>query len=339
MIRFGIIGCSRIASLRHIPECYENPKAEIAGYYNRTREKAVQMAKLYGGRVYHNIEECILDSNVDAVIISTPNRTHAPIAIRALAEGKHVVCEKPMAVTMAECCRMAEAARCNNRILLIGLQERYTQTHRMARNLISEGVIGKVLGFQAIFAHGGPEKKRQGENLWFYDQEQAGLGVSADLGIHKIDTFRFLLNDEVVESTVKLGYAKTASDKACKHLVDNNAAFVLKMKKGAVGTIMASWTCYGAERNSMVLFGSEGTMLIEHPYCGKVRIMMKNGEEKEYSAEELYRANGWADSGIIREMIRLIEQGQRQSGEDTLETMRAVFAGIGTETEEKGKGQ
>ena len=60
---------------------------------------------------------------------------------------------------------------------------------------------------------------------------------------------------------------------------------------------------------------------------------------KEFSAEELYRANGWADSGIIREMIRLIEQGQRQSGEDTLETMRAVFAGIGTETEEKGKGQ
>ena len=328
MIKVGIIGCGRIASLRHIPECFENPKTEIAGYYNRTREKAAQMANLYGGKVYDSIEECIMDSNVDVVIICTPNRTHAAIAIQALAKGRHVICEKPMAVTMRECQQMVKAAKCNNRILLIGMQERYTQTHQLARNMILEGAIGKVLGFQAIFAHGGPEKKRQGENLWFYDKAQAGFGASADLGIHKIDTLRFLLNDEVNEATVKLGHAQTGLDKASKHLVDNNAAFVLKMKNGAVGSVMASWTCYGSERNSMILFGSNGTMLIEHPYCGKVRIMMKNGEKKECSAEELYRANGWADSGIIREMIRLIEQGQKQSGEEALKTMKAVFTGI-----------
>ena len=328
MIRVGIIGCGRVATVRHIPECFENSEIEIRGYYNRTKEKAMQMAERYGGKVYDDIGECILDSDVDVVIISTPNKTHAPISIRALDEGKHVICEKPMAVTEEECKRMVDTAREKGRILLIGYQERYTQTHRMARKLIADGMIGKVLNFQVIFAHGGPEKKRPSENLSFYDKEQAGMGASMDLGVHKIDTMRFLLNDEVGEIAAKRGYIKTVERRGIESCVDNNAAYILRMQKGAVGTVTASWTCYGEEKNFVIIFGSEGTMLIEHPFSGKVRIMMKDGAEKEISIKEHYRADGWIESGIIREMIRLIKRGEKQTGEDALKTMQAVFTAV-----------
>lgn len=331
MLKVGIIGCGRIAAVRHIPECYENPEVKIIGFYNRTKEKALQMTRQYGGKVYDNIDECISDPKVNAVIISTPNNTHASIAVRALCAGKHVICEKPMATTEKECLEMVEAAKINHRILLIAHHERYTQTHQMARKMIADGVIGKVLSFQATFAHAGPEKKRPKNNLWFYDKEQAGLGVSADLGSHKIDTIRYLLGDEVKEVTAKISTMKGCENCSLQNSVDNNAIYLLKMNHGAIGSVTVSWTCYGEEINSTILFGSEGTMLIGHPYGGKLEITMKDGERKEWNTEEIYRANGWIDSGIVKEMVRLVRQEKEQTGEDAWKTMQAVFKGVESE--------
>lgn len=328
MLKVGIIGCGRIAALRHIPECHENPAVELVGFYNRTNGTAVQMAQQYGGKVYDRIEECIFDPNVDAVIISTPNHTHASLAVRALCAGKHVICEKPMAVTEKECREMVKAAKDNHRILLIAHHERYTQTHQTARKLIADGAIGKVLSFQTTFAHAGPEQKRTQKDLWFYDKKQAGLGVSADLGVHKIDTIRYLLDDEVEEVSAKVSLADADKNRPQQNCVDNNAVYLMKMKQGAIGTVTVSWTCYGEEINSTILFGSEGTMYISHPFSGKVEIAMKNGKRKYIKAEEKYRANGWTDSGIVKEILRLIEQEQEQTGEDALKTMQVVFEGV-----------
>ena len=325
MLNVGIIGCGRIATVRHIPECYENPQVRLAGFYNRTKEKAIQLAEQYGGKVYNTIEECINDSCVDAVIISTPNVMHASVTIRALYAGKHVICEKPMATTEEECKKMVEAAKINHRVLLVAYQERYTQTHKLARKLIEDGMIGKVLSFQATFAHAGPEKKRPAENLWFYDKSQAGLGASGDLGVHKIDTIRYLLNDEVQEVTAKVNTPDSNANGIFQNLIDNNAVYILKMQNGTIGTVTASWTCYGEEINSTILFGSEGTMYISHPLSGKVELAMKNGERKIINVEEIYRANGWADSGIVREILRLIQQNEEQTGADALKTMQAVL--------------
>ena len=94
-INIGFIGCGKIAQKRHIPEASKNENVNIVAYCNRTVEKAEEMADMYGGSVYSNYQEILNDSGIDAVVISVANILHGEIAIEALKNGKHVLCEKP----------------------------------------------------------------------------------------------------------------------------------------------------------------------------------------------------------------------------------------------------
>lgn len=111
MIKIGVIGCGKISQVRHFPEYAAHPGAELAGYYDLNYERASRMAEQYGGTAYGTLEELLEDPQIDAVSVCTANNTHAAVTIRALEAGKHVLCEKPMAVTIDECERMVEAAR------------------------------------------------------------------------------------------------------------------------------------------------------------------------------------------------------------------------------------
>ena len=102
MIGIGIIGCGKIAQIRHIPEYAQNPNAELIGYYDFVYERAKEMAATYGGRAFRTVEELLQCSEIDAVSVCTANNAHASMTVAALEAGKHVLCEKPMATTLAE---------------------------------------------------------------------------------------------------------------------------------------------------------------------------------------------------------------------------------------------
>ena len=111
MIHIGIIGCGKIAQVRHIPEYAANPDAELAGYFNPKRFRAEEMAAKYGGKVYDTAEELLADPAIDAVSICAANYAHAELTVKALKAGKHVLCEKPMATTIEDCEAMLAAAK------------------------------------------------------------------------------------------------------------------------------------------------------------------------------------------------------------------------------------
>ena len=115
MVKIGVIGCGKIAQTRHLPEYATNPHAKLVGYYDKIRERSVQMAELYGGKVYETYYDMINDPEIDAVSICVENRNHAEITNAALYAGKHVLVEKPMAVTLAECESMVAAAEFNGK--------------------------------------------------------------------------------------------------------------------------------------------------------------------------------------------------------------------------------
>ena len=98
-LKIGIIGCGTIAQVRHAPEYHRNPACRLAAFYNAGRENAERMASQYGGICCESLEE-LLKLELDAVSICTSNDTHAAIALQALEAGLHVLCEKPMAVTV-----------------------------------------------------------------------------------------------------------------------------------------------------------------------------------------------------------------------------------------------
>ena len=91
MVNIGIIGCGKIAQVRHLPEYATNPNARLVGYYDKNRERAVQMAEKYGGKVYGSYYEMLNDPEIDAVSVCVENRNHAEITNAALYSGKHVL--------------------------------------------------------------------------------------------------------------------------------------------------------------------------------------------------------------------------------------------------------
>lgn len=153
MKRIGIIGCGKIAQVRHIPELNANPDAQIVGYYNPTHSRAEEMAAKYGGKVYDSIDELLADESIDAVVISLANVAHAEASIQALQSGKAVLCEKPMATTLEECEAMVAASVKANKPLMIAQNQRLTKAHELARQLVSEGRIGRVVSFRTTFGH------------------------------------------------------------------------------------------------------------------------------------------------------------------------------------------
>ena len=112
MLRIGIIGCGKITQVRHAPEYAENADCMLAAWYDALPERAQAMADLYGGKVCASIEE-LLAMELDAVSVCVANRAHAEVSIRAMEAGCHVLCEKPMAVTMDRCLPQTNApAKC-----------------------------------------------------------------------------------------------------------------------------------------------------------------------------------------------------------------------------------
>ena len=123
MLKIGIIGCGKIARVRHIPEYEENTNCELAAFSNRTFNLAQECEKNYRGKAYATIKE-LLNSDGDAVSVCVPNKFHASVTIQALKAGKHVLCEKPMAITLEDCNEMVKAARESGKLLMIGQNQR-----------------------------------------------------------------------------------------------------------------------------------------------------------------------------------------------------------------------
>ena len=338
MIRVGIIGCGRIAQERHIPEYIENAEAVIHGYYDVNQERAQQLAERYGGKTYCSYEELLEDPQIDAVSVCAANSAHAEITIKALESGKHVLCEKPMAVTYAECKEMVRAAQKSGKYLMIGQNQRLTKTHVKAKEMIDEGKIGKVLTFRTTFGHGGPEMWSidRGKGTWFFNRKKAVMGVMADLGIHKTDLIQFLPSQRVVETTAKLLTLDKVDACGNRIGVDDNAFCIYKMSGGAVGTMTASWTYYGSEDNSTIIYGTEGILRIYDDPCHSIVLIEKNGTRKEYDVDKIQTNDDQVKSGIIDMFVNSVvkDEAPQISGESVLSAMHAVFASI--ESSEKG---
>ena len=339
MIRVGVIGCGKIAQVRHIPEYEANPDAKIVALYDVNVQRARELAEAHGCRAYETLEELLADPDVDAVSVCTSNATHAQSTIDALRSGKHVLCEKPMAITIEECEEMVEAARAVGKRLMIDQNQRFARAHVRAKELLDAGRIGKVLTFRTAFGHGGPEtwSVDPGTGSWFFDPKRAAMGAMADLGVHKTDLVQWLIGQTVVAATAKIATLDKRDPEGNLVGVDDNALCIYQMDGGAMGTMTASWTYYGPEDNSTVIYGTEGVMRIYDDPAHSIVIDLKSGETEYYDVEAIQTNDNQTASGIIDAFIECLEGDTEPaiSGENVLSAMRAVFACI--ESSKTGK--
>ena len=339
MINIGILGCGKIAQVRHIPEYAENPDVKLVGFYNPTKSRAEDMAAKYGGLAYDTAEELLANPEIDAVSICAANYAHAELSIQALNAGKHVLCEKPMATTLADCEAMVECAKKNGKFLMIGHNQRLAKAHMEAKRLIDEGLIGDIITFRTSFGHGGPEtwSISPGKNVWFFDKKKAAMGVMADLGVHKTDLIQYLTGQRVVRTTARLVTLDKRGEDGELIGVDDNAVCIYEMSGGAFGTMTASWTYYGAEDNSTVLYGTKGIMRIYDDPAHSIVVKLADGQEQVYDVEQIQTNDNQTKSGVIDLWVDCLKNNRAPeiSGESALYAMRAVFASI--ESSQTGK--
>jgi predicted dehydrogenase len=331
-IRVAVIGCGAIAQRRHIPEYEENPHVELVAFADPVLERAQAYAEKHNAQSYADYEQMLKEVNADAVSVCTPNYLHAPAAIAAAKAGAHVLVEKPMATTAAECEAMIEAARKNGVFLMVGHNQRYMPPHVKAKEILDSGKLGKVLTFRTSFGHPGPEGwSVDGRDSWFFRKPEAIMGAMGDLGVHKSDLIRHLLGDEVSEVSAFVGNQdKKGTD------VDDNAVCLLRMKSGAIGTLVASWTYYKGEDNSTVFWCQNGVMKVGTHPDDQVIVELRDGTVERYKVGAISTNTKQEKSGIIDAFVDSIVSKKPPliTGEEGMKSLQVILAAF--ESQEKG---
>jgi 1,5-anhydro-D-fructose reductase (1,5-anhydro-D-mannitol-forming) len=191
-LRWGLIGASTIAA-EHMIGAFRADGGEVVSVMSANADRAAKYAREHGiSQATASLEELVASKDIDAVYISTTNELHCEHALAAAAAGKHVLCEKPLALTLSDA--RAMVAECKKRGVLLGTNHhlRNAATHRAMRAAIKDGRIGKPL-FARVFHSVYLPIPLQG---WRVERPDAGGGVVLDITVHDADTLRFVLDDE-----------------------------------------------------------------------------------------------------------------------------------------------
>ena len=193
-IRIGIIGCGGIANGKHMPGLRSIENVEMVAFCDIIEEKAQQAAKDYGtedAKVYTDYKKLLEDKTIDVVHVCTPNRSHSFITVDALEAGKHVMCEKPMAINSEEAKKMLDAAERTGKKLCIGYQNRYRPEMLYLKKEAEDGNFGDIYYSEAIAI------RRRAVPTWgvFINEYEQGGGPLIDIGTHSLDLTLWITNN------------------------------------------------------------------------------------------------------------------------------------------------
>lgn len=329
-IRVGIIGCGSITEKRHAPEYLDNPNVEIVAFYDLNEKRAQLMTEKFGGKIAKTYIEILEDTKIDAISDCTPNNMHCEISTTALKLGKHVLCEKPMCKTLEEAQKIVEIQNKTNKIFMLDHNQRFTKAHVRVKELIKNGKLGKILTFRTTFGHGGPESwsENKSKNTWFFKKDLCEFGVIGDLGVHKIDLIRFLIDDEFESVSAMGGALNKTFENGEKIEVYDNSICILKTKSGILGTGTFSWSYYGEEDNSTILYFEKGIIRIYDNPEYQVVIIHSDGAVEKLKVEAIQTNEKQTKTGVIDNFIECIIEGKEASisAKDGLESMKAIYA-------------
>ncbi|HEY4206312.1 MAG TPA: Gfo/Idh/MocA family oxidoreductase [Puia sp.] len=261
MIKFGIIGCGRIAQ-RHAEHI--SKQGQLLGVCDIVRKKADDLAALHKTKAYYDVEEFLRDArDMDVVAVCSPNGLHAEHTVRALKAGFHVLCEKPMALTVQDCGEMINAAERANRRLFIVKQNRFNPPVAAVKKLIDEGRMGKIYSVQLnCFWNRNAEYYK---NSWKGTRDLDGGTLFTQFS-HFIDLLYWMIGD--VKDVQ--GYAGNFDHEGIIEFEDTGVV-TLKFYNGAIGTINYTVNSHGKNmEGSLVIFGEKGTIKIGGQYLNEL---------------------------------------------------------------------
>ena len=275
-IRYCIIGLGRISLDHFMPATRQSSLAEVTAIVSGHRDKAEKTAAQYNVPAssiysYENFDDIRNNPNIDAVYVALPNSMHAEYTIRSAKAGKHVLCEKPMATSVADCKAMISACAAANRKLMIAYRCQLEPTNLRAIEIVRSGVLGQV---QAIESANGFNIKA-GE--WRLNKQLAGGGPLMDVGVYSLNACRYLTGEE---PTSIFANGSTIDKDGRFNEVEENVSWTMKFPSGIVASCN---TTYGAQMDGFYrVHGARGTLHME-PAFGYEGLHLKahiNGTSK-----------------------------------------------------------
>ena len=344
-LRIGIIGCGLIGRRR--AAVAKAAGDQVIAVADLDQARAAQVAQESGAEAVSDWQRLVERQDLDAVVVSTVNGALAAITTAALAQGKHVLCEKPLGRNAAEATRMVQAAQRNGRLLKTGFNHRHHPAVWQAHELVRQGAIGPLMFIRAVYGHGG----RPGyDKEWRADANLSGGGELLDQGVHVLDLCRWFLGDFTEAFALTgtfawdLGFFPPSSNSSTgilpvhppfpspKRQLEDNAFALLRTGTGQVAQFHTSWTQW-KNRFSFEVYGREGSLGIEGlggSYGTEMLTITRRSKEGVAPKQETEQFAGPDDSWRLewQEFVSAISEGRQPlaNGQEGLEAMKLIGA-------------
>ncbi len=277
-IKFGIIGCGRIAQ-RHAEHI--SKKGELVAVCDVVKEKADKLGSVHHARVYYSLEDLLqTEKQLDVVSICSPNGLHAEHAIKSLKAGIHVLCEKPMAINVYDCGEMIKAAEKTNKRLFAIKQNRFNPPVEAVKKALDEDRLGKIYSVQlSCFWNRNPDYY---QNSWKGTLKLDGGTLYTQFS-HFVDLLYWMVGDVKNVQAMMANYAHQGIIE-----FEDTGVVILEFHNGAIGTI--NYTVNSFQKNmegSLTIFGEKGTVKIGGQYLNELEYQNIDG----YKIENLPEGN------------------------------------------------
>ncbi|ATA61630.1 oxidoreductase [Geobacillus stearothermophilus] len=323
-MNFAIVGCGHIAK-KHAEAIEHIEGANLVAVCDKVPQAMDEYVKKYGAKPYENLADMLSDPSIDVVNICTPSGLHAPIAVEAAKAKKHVIVEKPIALTLEDADSIINACKENNVKLAVVHPNRFRPVVQELKKLMDEGRFGKLSHANATV--------RWNRNQAYYDQapwrgtKALDGGVLMNQAIHNLDLLIWLMGD--VEEVYSMSATRLRNIEA-----EDVSAGVVRFKNGALGVVEAATTIYPKNlEESLSIFGETGTAIIGGTTATQfnhLAIESLNDEETNAIIEKV-KANPLGKPGhqcIIEDMIQAIQEDREPivNGEEGKRALQLVLA-------------
>jgi predicted dehydrogenase len=273
-VRFGLIGCGNISRKRVAPALRDSSLCELVAVNRAQTDKAEAFAKEFGARRwYADWRELLDDKEIDAVYVATPVYLHVEQVVAAAEAGKHLLCEKPMALNVAECRRMIEACNANGVKLGIAYYRHFYPVVRRMKEIIASGEIGSAVLAQCN-AFEWFDVDPSHPRAWLLQKEKSGGGPMMDFGCHRIEVLLDLFGKvDRVESLLASSFFRRE--------VEDVAVATLKFEGGTVATLTIAHSAR-EPKDTLDVFGSDGSIHVPVLNEGRLTVTTTDGDREEF---------------------------------------------------------
>ncbi|HEY8561988.1 MAG TPA: Gfo/Idh/MocA family oxidoreductase [Pyrinomonadaceae bacterium] len=276
VLNWGLIGAGDIARKRIAPALRDAPNCNFVAVSRARAELAEEFAREFGApQWFGDWEELVADERIDAVYIATPVYLHHAQTVRAAEAGKHILCEKPMALSVAECDRMIAACRANGVRLGVAYYRRFYPLVRRVKEIIAAGEIGAPAFAQInAFEFFNPERSHQ--RHWLLEKEKSGGGPMMDFGCHRLEVLANLFGEA---KTLK----SLVSNRIFDREVEDTACALLQFENGVCANLNVTHAAREPQ-DTLHIFGTAGSLHVPVLNGAELKIRIGGAERTEFHA-------------------------------------------------------